>query len=94
MYKAVYSAVYFKLYTRCTTFHVLYALLAFPGCTNEALYTLTSNRNALLLLSARGGQFIAFFDCMECKQFESEASLLLKGGGVLFHPHYWNCLVA
>ena len=89
-----WGTLYFKLYTRCTTYHVLYALLAFPGCTNEALYTLASNRNALLPLSARGGQFIAFFDCMERKQFESEASLLFKGGVVLLNSHYWNCLVS
>ena len=82
-----WGTLYFKLYTRCTTYHMLYALLAFPGCTNEALYTLASNRNALLPLSARGGQFIAFFDCMECKQFGSEASLLFKGRSRYFYIH-------
>ena len=79
-----WGTLYFKLYTRCTTYHVLYALLAFPGCTNEALYTLASNRNALLPLSARGGQFIAFLTAWSASNFGAKLLCSSRGGAGTF----------
>ena len=79
-----WGTLYFKLYTRCTTYHVLYALLAFPGCTNEALYTLASNRNALLPLSARGGQFIAFLTAWSASNFGAKLLFSSRGEGCFY----------
>ena len=63
---------------------MLYALLAFPGCTNEALYTLASNRNALLPLCARGGQFIAFLTAWSASNFGAKLLFSLRGEGYFY----------